>query len=184
MILVNQQDFFYEVEDNIDVGTAKIIISGIGNYIDYREETFEIIVKDIGDGETQFNIQKIPVYTGQPIIPDLKVTLTDVELIEGTHYTIEYFNNIDAGIETARLVATGIKNFYGTYERTFSIDQKDISDRDVNITISGDLSYNGLAQLPEVDIVYNEMTLEEGSDYSLSWENNINAGSQALVIIT
>ena len=184
MILVNQQDFFYEVEDNIDVGTAKIIISGIGNYIDYREETFEIIVKDIGDGETQFNIQKIPVYTGQPIIPDLKVTLTDVELIEGTHYTIEYFNNIDAGVETARLVATGIKNFYGTYERTFSIDQKDIGDRDVNITISGELSYNGLAQLPEVDIVYNEMTLEEGPDYSLSGENNINAGSQALVIIT
>lgn len=184
MILVNQQDFFYDVEDNIDVGTAKIIISGIGNYTEYREETFEIIVKDIGDGETQFTLQRIPIYTGQPIIPDLKVTLTDVELIEGTHYTIKYFNNIDAGVETARLVATGIKNFYGTYERTFSIDQKDISDRDVNITISGDISYNGLAQLPEVDIVYNEMTLEEESDYSLSGENNINAGSQALVIIT
>ncbi len=57
----------------------------------YREKARQMVItREIGDS---------PVYTGNPIqLDDIKVTVEDKELVLGEDYTLEYKNNINAGI--------------------------------------------------------------------------------------
>jgi hypothetical protein len=55
---------------------------------------------------------------------------------------------------------------------------------DCEVTISQDTyEYTGSAKKPDVTVTYNGITLTSGTDYAVSYENNINAG-RAEVIVT
>ena len=46
------------------------------------------------------------------------------------------------------------------------------------------LVYNGVAQEPAPVVTFNGMTLVKGTDYSVSYENNVNVGTAAIVTVT
>jgi len=68
--------------------------------------------------------------------------------------------------------------------KAFTVDVSDISQADVQLTgIPADgYVYDGQAKRPGAVVTLNGTTLKEGEDYTLSYENNINAGTAYAVL--
>lgn len=119
-------------------------------------------------------------YTGQPIQQKaMKVKLGRQTLAAGTDYEVVYENNINAG--TAVLTIIGKGNYSGIFTVEFEILPALIEDEDVSL--SGDMKYTGSEIQPETSVVVNGRTLNAGEDYTLVFEDNLNAG-QAKAVIT
>lgn len=123
-------------------------------------------------------------YTGSEIRPSL--TLTDGQgaaLTEGTHYSVSYQNNVNAG--EASVVITGVENggYTGTVEKKFAIRAFDISSGE--IVWSGPESsyaYTGKAITPEFTLTRQGMTLVQGTDYQVSCSGNKEIGTASLTV--
>ena len=89
-------------EDNIRM---RVTVSAKGSYSGEASVEYEICPKSI----TTVKVAKIPNqdYTGKEIKPELTITDNGVELIEGTHYTLEYSNNIKKGTATVTIRGKG-----------------------------------------------------------------------------
>lgn len=116
--LVENTDFTLEFSDNINVGTAKILVSGKGKYKGLTlEAEFEISAKSVAD------ITVSPIenqaYTGEKITPEIIVTSDGIILKEGVDYKVEYFNNTEPG--TGKVEITGMGNYSGKTSVTFEI---------------------------------------------------------------
>ena len=119
-------------------------------------------------------------YTGSPIEPEFSLTaISDgKELIKGTDYTAEYESN--TGIGTATVTCTGINDYSGTCSFTFNIVGIDMSK--VSINDIPDQIYTGTALRPDVDSVYGGNELVNGTDYTLSYSNNVNPGEATVSV--
>ena len=80
-------------------------------------EVLETLPVDITDAE----IAEIPAqtYTGKALTPVPTVTIDGYELVKDVDVEISYQDNINAG--TAKVIITGIGNYTGTIEKTFTI---------------------------------------------------------------
>lgn len=78
-------------------------------------------VKDIGDESIVVSEIEEQTYTGNEIRPAITVTDGGVELQEGVDYRITYENNTEVGVNTGKIVLTGIGSYEGTREILFSI---------------------------------------------------------------
>ena len=145
----------YEVShtDNTNAGTAKVTITGKGNYSGTVEKTFTINAKAL----TASNVADIAAqtYTGSAIEP---VTVKDGSktLILGTDYEVSYSDNTNAG--TAIAIITGKGNYSGTVVKTYTITPK--------VTESGALTLTEYGNRTTATIV-------GSSDYSLSIADDI-----------
>lgn len=79
-------------------------------------------------------------YNGSAHEPEVTVKDGDATLTKGTHYTVEYTNNVNAG--TATVTVTGIGKYTGTIQKTFTISQATGS---VSITGAPGKTYDGSA---------------------------------------
>ena len=79
-----------------------------------------------GDGKSENPYSTIPdqSYTGSEIKPDVTIKDGDTTLIENTDYTVEYSDNINAGVATVTI--TGMGNYTGTKTASFTIKKADI----------------------------------------------------------
>ncbi len=119
--LTENVDFSLKYSDNINVGTAKVLVSGKGIYkVLASVVNFTIITKDFAD------VTVLPVenqlYTGKEITPEIVVKNSTQILKEGVDYTVTYKNNVEAG--TATIEITGKGNFSGKTKITFEIEEK------------------------------------------------------------
>ncbi|WP_028510513.1 hypothetical protein [Ruminococcus sp. NK3A76] len=96
-----------------------------------------------------------------------------VKLVEGTDYTVTYKDNVNAG--TATQTITGKGNYTGTITNKFNIGQESIEKCSFDIPVTG-FSYTGKEIKPAVTIKFNGATLKQGTDYTISYTNNINVG--------
>lgn len=121
------------------------------------------------------------VYTGNAVI-QTAMTVRDGEkiLIEGQDYTISYKNNTNAG--TAMLTIYGIGNYSGELTKTFAITAKTFSETEEIILDIADAEYTGLAIIPEVTVKSGARILEEGTDFTVAYANNVNAGTATVTI--
>ena len=119
--LSKNTDYELSYENNINVGTAKVTIRGIGNYTGQVEKQFNIVRKDIN----YTTILDIPdqIYTGQSIEADVVIESDGIVLNEGEDYIIEYINNQEVGTATIRIEVMG--NYTGTMTKTFNIVEAD-----------------------------------------------------------
>ena len=117
-------------------------------------------------------------YTGNAITPAIKGL---ENLKEGTDYTLEYKNNIDAGTATLTIIGKG--NYAGsTKELTFTINPADIT----GATIEADnLTYNGKDQTATIKkVTFNSKELALGSEYTITSGNTgKNAGTYSSLTI-
>lgn len=104
-------------------------------------------------------------------------TGTTVKLQEGTDYQIIYKNNVNAGTATATV--RGIGNYTGSKDFTFAITPASISN--ASVSAIGDIAYDGSAKQPSVTVKVGGKTLTS-SDYSLSYQNNVNPGTATVTI--
>ena len=160
-------DYTVSYTDNINAGTATLTITGIGNYSGTLSKTFTISKKALTD-ELQ-DIAGPFIYNGGEHKPAPALT----GLTSGTDYTVSYTDNTDAG--TATLTITGIGNYSGTLSKTFEISPKTLSGELQNVT--GTFTYSGNEHKPAATVT----GLAE-TDYTVSYANNVNAGTATLTI--
>lgn len=108
------------------------------------------------------------------------------ELIKDIDYTVTYDTSAkEVGTYTA--VFTGIGDTYsGTVTKTFKITGKPITSNKVEIQGLSALTYNGTAHTPELTVIYKDgkIPMKLGTDYTLTYDNNVNAGRKASITIT
>ena len=169
--LTEGTDYTVAYSANTNAGTAKYVITGIGNYSGSFEKTFTITPKAIAAADFTALGVETKTYTGSA----LTQTITPNGLTEGTDYTVAYSANTNAG--TAKYVITGIGNYTGSFEKTFTINPKTITEADFTTLGVADKTYTGSAQTQTV-----ASSLAKGTDYTIAYENNTNVGTARYII--
>ena len=169
-------DYFLSYANNTNVGTATITIKGAGNYTGTVTKTFAITLRSVSDAKVTGVANQ--TFTGSPLTPKPTVKVGATTLREGTDYTLSYQNNVNAG--TATVTIRGAGNYTGTITEKFTI-------RPINIPASAvgsvaNQSYTGKALTPKPTVKMGSTTLREGIDYTLSYQNNVNAGTASVII--
>ena len=167
-------DYTVSFKDNVNIGTATVIITGKGNFEGTKEITFkitepsEITVEPIAD----------QTYTGSALTPKVVVKAGSKVLTKNVDYTVSYSNNVNVG--TASVKITGKGSYKGSYTVNFKILPCAISKAGIRKII--DQRYNGNEIKPSVSLTYKYKTLKKGTDYTVSYSNNINAGTATVTI--
>ena len=123
-------------------------------------------------GETKTDISGATVaeiaaqtYTGSAIMPTPTVTLDGNTLTKDTDYYINYYNNVEAGTATMKII--GKETYGGTIEKTFTINKAAATAP----TAKTGLTYSG-----------REITgVEAGEGYSLTDNIKTNAGAYTAI---
>ena len=122
--VMENTDFTVKYSDNINVGTAKVTVSGKGIYkVLSSIANFTIITKSIAP--VTFAEISEQDYTGEAVIPTITVTDGNRVLKEGVDYTVTYKNNIEEGTATATV--QGIGNYHGSASTSFEIREMSTS---------------------------------------------------------
>ena len=169
-------DYTVTYKDNTNVGTAKVIVTGKGNYTGSVETKFNITAKAL----TASMVRDIAAqtYTGSPIVPELTVKDGKTALSKDTDYTVEYQNNLNAG--TATVTVTGKGNYSDSVSKTFTIEPKSITPV---VTVSGDYTYTGSAITPAYTVEITKGGLKLGDDqYTVEFSDNTNAGTGKIIV--
>ena len=174
--LTKGTDYTLTYSNNVNVGTGTVTITGKGNFKGTTSKTFSISARAMSDTSVA-NVSS-QTYTGNGISPLPTITYNNKTLKKDTDYTLSYSNNINAG--TATITITGKGNFTGTTSKTFSISARARSDTSVANISSQTYTGNVISPLPT--ITYNNKTLKKDTDYTLSYSDNINAGTATITI--
>ena len=174
--LTKWTDYTLTYSNNVNVGTGTVTITGKGNFTGTTSKTFSISARAMSDTSVA-NVSS-QTYTGNGISPLPTITYNNKTLKKDTDYTLSYSNNINAG--TATITITGKGNFTGTTSKTFSISARAMSDTSVANISSQTYTGNVISPLPT--ITYNNKTLKKDTDYTLSYSDNINAGTATITI--
>lgn len=170
----------YEVsyENNLNAGTATILITGKGRLVGTLTYQFKINKVSIDDAKAWLGFSHVQYDgTSQNVIPS--VTVNGRELDNGADFTTDYWNTTDAG--TATVVITGTGNYYGTTRVTFQIDPAPL-DQSATVTIA-DQPYTGTGVTPGFEVRdWNGNVLTAGIDYQYSFSDNISPGTATLTL--
>ena len=109
-------DYAVTYSDNQHAGTAKVTVTGKGNYAGTASGTFTISPANISEASISVAAQN---YTGSQLTPVPTVTLNSKSLESGTDFTTSYGNNIKVG--TANITVTGKGDYTGSATSTFKI---------------------------------------------------------------
>ncbi|GAB6395037.1 MAG: hypothetical protein MdMp024_1349 [Bacteroidales bacterium] len=160
----------YPVPAATNAGTYEVGITGMGNYTGSASKPFTINPKALAAGGIA--ALSAQTYTGVTIEPAVTVTDGDKELEEDKDYTVAYTNNVNAGTATA--TATGAGNYGGTISKDFTINPKALSAGAIQ-EISAQ-SWTGDSVTPAVVVRDGSRTLTPGVDYTITYNNNVQAG--------
>ncbi|GAB6394103.1 MAG: Ig-like domain-containing protein [Bacteroidales bacterium] len=180
-ILTLGTDYRLEYLDNVNVGTAKLAVVPMGNYSGGAMVTFQIAVYTPAPGQIAGNwIEDIPTqtYTGDSLKPVLSVWDGNVLLSAGVHYSVAYYNNVNAGTATATV--TGMGNYAGTASKTFTITPKELAAAAIDSIYPQ--TYSGDSLTPALTIRNGNNYLTAGMDYAATYMNNINKGTATVMI--
>ena len=194
-LLTKGTDYTVSYSGNTDAGTATVKITGKGSYSGTVKQTFTIKQKSIASSSSAASVSLSSssfTYNGAAKKPTVTVKITlnssTKTLTSGTDYTVSYSNNTDAG--TATVKVTGKGNYTGSVSKTFTIKQRSINSSSTGkatVSLSStSFTYNGAAKKPTVTAKMtlngSTKTLTKGTDYTVTYSNNTNAGTATVKI--
>ena len=162
----------YEVKD---VGEYTYTIIGQGDFVGYITKTFTINPADVNTCDASSISAK--TYTGTEIQPDVELTMDNDTLKKDVDYTVEYQNNVNAGIGI--VVIKGMGNYSGRKVCWFDITKCDVSKINITIPIC---TYYGDTVIPEMILENNGIALVKDKDYTVTFKNNTSVGTATAVI--
>ena len=139
-LLTLDKDYYLDYADNIEVGEAKVIVTGIATagYAGTAEHPFFIRQAQNEETEPEFTLITLTdvmvalerseyVYSGQPIEPAITVTVDGQTLERDRDFAVEYVNNLIPGTGTVivRGIATASETlgYTGEVRKSFTITE-------------------------------------------------------------
>ena len=115
--LKKDTDYTVSYSNNTKVGTAKVTITGKGNYTGSVSKTYSI--KNNFKKATVSGIST-KAFTGKNITQSITVKYNGKALKNGTDYTVSYSSNKNIGTATVKIAGKG--SYTGTITKTFKIN--------------------------------------------------------------
>ncbi len=192
--LVLDTDYSLVYENNVNAGKGTVTIIGLGEYGGSKKVTFTISKRNI----TSYELDVTEVTTGNAIAeydaiyngsaqkPGIIITDNGMILEEGKDYKLAYANTANAATVDSKtkptITITGLGNYTGSKKVFFNILPEDISTADgLNIKVD-DAKYTGKAVKPKVTVTYAGKTLKSGTDYKVTYVNNIERGEDTAYV--
>ena len=173
------QDYTVEYRNNVAVGTAAILVKGIGNYHGTRQVNFKINGISMSKVSVADGWKKEIIYQpgkSEYIQENLKLTYQKsrkdpVIKLRADDYTISYQNNTKAGTASAILTGNPERGYFGTKKLTFKISPcKDLTNAQLSFDKS--VAYAKGGCMPDVEVTLGGVTLVKGTDYKVAYKNN------------
>ena len=170
-------DYTVEYGDNVEAGTGTALVKGKGNYTGAYALAFPIAQSSLAGARV---LVGSVTYTGAWLEPEVMVRVGTTVLGPGD-FTVKYASNKNAGQGVVTVTGTG--NYAGTATQAFIINPADLSKATVTLS-SSTLTYTGKTIKPAVKSVkVGGVVLKEGTDYTVSYANNVNASTKASAIV-
>lgn len=112
-----ETEYTIAYENNVNAGTAHINVCGVKPYGGCKVVDFEIAAIPV---EPTIAAIENMTYTGRALIPEINVYNGET-LLATTDYTVEYKDNVNAGMATASVTMKG--NYSGSASQTFKIEK-------------------------------------------------------------
>ena len=171
-------DFTVSYTDNINVGTAKAVITGKGNYSGTITKSFKITQADLSKFTASLSADSF-IYDGAEKKPEVTVKSDNAQLTAATDFTVSYSSNVNAG--TATVTITGKGNYSGSIKKQFTITPADFSGFSAELS-ADTVTYTGSAQKPGATVKSGDKVLVSGTDFTVSYSNNTNTGTAKATI--
>ena len=176
--LIENEDYVVTYLNNNQVGTAYLLIEGIGRYTGTRRVPFKINGYSISKGSVWYRGNGKYTYNGEPHTPECYVEVSTghnsyTTLYENEGFTLQFINNVNVG--KATLIFTGINGYSGTLKRTIKIDPFDIAadtEDAFHVELETEVGFCKTGATPKPVITFNGTVLTEGKDYTLKYANN------------
>ncbi len=167
----------HEVVDQniVNVGSYNVVIQGKGVYAGTATGNFVVEPKRLTPPKPKTGL----VYNGSE---QTAVAAGDYETIRGTTSATdadEYYAVLEVK-DTTNTCWEGSNST--THRIEWSIEECPISE--ASVSGLGSYVYNGAAQTPKPTLTFNGKALKEGTDYGLSYANNVNVGAATVTIST
>ena len=141
------------------------------------EKEFEVVARALTEENVTFGENL--VYTGNELTQTVTVTVNGKTLTVGTDYTVSDLTGTEPGSYPVTVAGTG--NYTGEVTKSFTISKAQISSAAITYD-AGPYGYTGKEWKPEVAVSFNDAALTADTDYTVSYENNINAGTAKIII--
>lgn len=180
VILKKGTDYTVRYSNNTKVGTATVTITGAGNYTGSTAVSFDIkcahknskvtITKEATceeDGSAVYDCSDCKQKVTE-VIPKLGHNVTSYTVTKQPTLTA-------AGTKTGKCTRCG---------KTVSVSiPKLVNISSATVTLSAQsYAYTGTAKKPSVTVKLNGTTLKSGTDYTVSYKNNTNAGTATVTV--
>ncbi len=184
--LFEMQDYYNVVyKNNTDAGTASVTISGMGDYTGEASAQFKIekasqsVSLNIEDGKT-LKVGKSLAMKADGI-GDITYKSSDTSIAtvdkEGTILALS------PGSVTITATAAGDGNHKSASASAEIKVTYDLSSSDCTVSLSKEnYTYTGREKEPTAVVKAGNKTLTEGKDYSVSYKNNVNAGTASATV--
>ena len=191
-VLEEGTDYKVEYSNNKNFGTATITITGLGTYANIPEAIAHFTIKK-ADLVVKPNSGQSKVYGEND--PELKYTPSgaigleepdfsgSLERAEGENVGTYAINKGTlALIDNNNFIANNYNLVFSNETVNFTITAKDLAGAKVS-TDPTSYTFDGTAKQPTVTVTLDGKTLALGSDYSVSYDKNVNVGT-AIVTVT
>ncbi|MDD6423555.1 MAG: hypothetical protein PUF83_10965, partial [Intestinibaculum porci] len=155
---------------------------GIHNFTGSISKNFKVIMPlnyvNVG------GVNDTYTYTGYPITPS--VTLSDHDsTIYSYYYQTDYDNNTNVGQASIKVTASDLSynNYSGSITKTFTIVPQSLDSHMIYTSgVHSSYTYTGSAITPEPQVKYYNKKLIKDNDYTLTYSNNVNAGTATITL--
>ena len=166
------------------VGSGLVTVTGIGRYT--GSVVVEVPIVESLDrpllSDCSFDKIEDQVYTGSEIYPRVVLRSTSGGEVDQTRECgLRYSNNVNVGKATvAASESASSSSYIGEVSTGFNILPADIDD--AYFVSIGDAAYTGNEIEPDVLIRFNGKTLVKGTDYDLTYSDNVKVGTAHVVV--
>ena len=163
-----------------NAGTYNVTVVGKSNYTGTVTKSFTIGAKSLTAAMLTVDSK---VYNGSKQTATTSVK-DGTTAIATSNYTLTNAGGTNVGGYEVKLVGKG--NYTGTITKTFKITAKSINAQDITVSNVAATQFTGAAITPNVTIKDGtrnvNLTVGSGNDYTVSYENNVEAGTGTITI--
>ncbi len=175
-------DYTVTYNNNTKVGTASVVINGIGNFTSSKGINFNIIGKSLANAKITLS-QNTFTYNGHEQTPEVTVKSGGVTLKRGNDYYLKT-EKLDGGknVGTMSVTAYGLGNYSGSVSTTYTVKPADLSKATLTDFTYMLHVYTGNPIEPSVQVKPDGKTTLSKDYYTVSYKNNTEVGTATLTV--